>query len=103
MFFRDKVWEEVKFLYGLWKEKFFVGGEEAYKEIIDIYDEKEPVLSGNNNRIYDSYRATNISLRDYGIRWRRVNEYYRSQDEYQEDSFRANKRKAGLLFRDVML
>ncbi len=70
---------------------------------MDVYDEKEPVLYGNNGRIYDSYRASNISLGDYGIKWRRVNEYYRLWNEYQEDNFEINKRLAGLLFRDVML
>jgi hypothetical protein len=103
LFFKEEIWEEVKALYGLWKEKFFIRSEGDYEEDVDVDNEKESVLYGNNGRIYDSYRATNISLRDYGIKWRMVNEYYRLWNEYQEDSFKINKRKASLLFRDVIL
>ena len=102
LFFKDKVWEEVKFLYEIWKNKVFIKGEEVFEEEIDIYDNKRPVLY-NNGRIFDDYRPTNFVLNIYGIKWRRVNEYYRDWREYQEDKFKINKRYVGLLFRDVVL
>ena len=102
LFFRDKVWEEVKFLYGLWKEKFFIGGEEAYEEIVDVYDKKEPALS-SNGRIYDSYQPSKLILGEYGIPFRRINEYYRLWNEYQGDNERIKNRYVSLLLRDVML
>jgi len=103
LFFKERVWEEVKFLYGLWKEKFLIKSEEAFEDELDIYDGK-PVLSSNNNdRIHDAYEPSKLILGGYGMPWRRVNEYYRLWGEYQEDKFEINKRHVSLLFRDVVL
>lgn len=102
MFFKEKVWEEVRFLYGLWREKFFIRGEEDFEDEPDINDEAV-TLSNNNSRIYDAYEPSKLTLGEYGIPWRRVNEYYRDWNEYQEDNFKINKRHVSLLFRDVVL